>query len=211
MEQAVVILIKLGIAVVLGGAVGYEREKHGRPAGLRTHMLVAMGVTLFCLVSAAYPGSDPTRISAQVVTGIGFLGAGTILRLGTEIKGLTSAASIWATSAIAMAVARGGEFLIVACISTCLVLLTLSYVERIEKRLRPKAARSELVVTFYARSGLHELLEKLSYDGIEVATIRMIPNDDKFEAGLSVSASRSLVLESLSSLGCIDKVKWADS
>ncbi len=209
--EATVILVKLGIAVVLGGAVGYERERHGRPAGLRTHMLVAMGVTLFCLVSAAYPGSDPTRISAQVVTGIGFLGAGTILRLGAEIKGLTSAASIWATSAIAMAVARGGAYLIVACVSTGLALLTLSYVERIEKNLRPKGAASELIVTFYARSGLHELLEKLSYDGIEVASIRMIPTDDKFEAGISVTASRSLVLESISSLGCVELAKWADS
>ena len=92
-----------------------------------------------------------------------------------------------------------------------LALLTLSYVERIEKNLRPKGAASELIVTFYARSGLHELLEKLSYDGIEVASIRMIPTDDKFEAGISVTASRSLVLESISSLGCVELAKWADS
>ena len=107
---AATVLLKLGIAVFLGAVIGFEREKHGRPAGLRTHMLVALGVTLFCLVSSSYKGADPTRISAQVVTGIGFLGAGTILRLGAEVRGLTSAASIWATSAIAMAVARGGPF-----------------------------------------------------------------------------------------------------
>jgi putative Mg2+ transporter-C (MgtC) family protein len=209
--DAAEILTKLGIAVILGGAVGYERERHGRPAGLRTHMLVAMGVTLFCLVSASYAGSDPTRISAQVVTGIGFLGAGTILRLGAEIKGLTSAASIWATSAIAMAVARGDQYLIVACVSTVLALITLSYVERIEKSLRRKAAPSELILSLRARSGLHEVLEKLSYDGIDVNGIRMIRNDDPIQVGLSVMVSKSVVLESISSIGCIESAQWAET
>jgi len=111
-------LAKVIIAMLLGGAIGVQRERRGRPGGLRTQILVALGVVLFCLISAAYVGSDPTRISAQVVTGIGFLGAGTIMRNNAEVVGLTSAASIWATSAIAMAVARGGPYLLVAVVST---------------------------------------------------------------------------------------------
>ena len=130
------ILIKLGIGVALGGAIGYEREVHGRPAGIRTHMLVVLGVILFSEVSRVF-GGDQGRIAAQIVTGIGFLGAGTILRLGAEIKGLTTAASIWACAGIGMAVSVGGPFLIVAVAATAMALFTLAVVENFERRIAP--------------------------------------------------------------------------
>ena len=78
---AIDVLIKLGIGAAIGGAIGYEREFHGRPAGIRTHMLMVLGVVLFCEVSKAFAPNDQARIAAQIVTGVGFLGAGTILRL----------------------------------------------------------------------------------------------------------------------------------
>src|SRR5439155_1345682 len=101
-------------AAALGLAIGFEREIHGHPAGLRTHMLVAVGSGLFTVLSAygfrevsgAVPNTapiDPTRIAAQIVSGIGFLGAGAILKDGIVIRGLTTAASLWATSAVGMA------------------------------------------------------------------------------------------------------------
>jgi putative Mg2+ transporter-C (MgtC) family protein len=110
--------LRLLVAAALGLAIGFEREIHGHPAGLRTHMLVALGSGLFTVLSIrgflGEPGTapvDPTRIAAQIVSGIGFLGAGAILKDGIVIRGLTTAASLWATSAVGMA-AGAGEYVI---------------------------------------------------------------------------------------------------
>jgi putative Mg2+ transporter-C (MgtC) family protein len=207
---AATVLAKLAIAVILGGAIGFERELHGRPAGLRTHMLVAMGVVLFCIISAAYAGSDPTRISAQVVTGIGFLGAGTILRLGAEVKGLTSAASIWATSAIAMAVARGGPYLIVASVSTFMALVTLGTIERMEKRFRPKTLPHELLVILERRGDLHELIAKLNSEGFEIDGIRVLQNTPQIEVSLLISGSMGAAMQAATTVHGVLEAHWAE-
>jgi putative Mg2+ transporter-C (MgtC) family protein len=108
-------LLRLGMSAFLGGMIGLERETHGRPAGLRTHTLVCLGSTLFtfCSYAIAQPGNDPGRITAQIVTGIGFLCAGTIIHEGSIVRGLTSAASIWTAAAIGVAVGIGGQMLYV--------------------------------------------------------------------------------------------------
>ena len=106
---------RLFLAVILGGVIGFEREKHNKGmAGLRTHILVSVGSALIMLVSihifeiyAGRASVDPSRIAAGVVTGIGFLGAGTIIRSGESVKGLTTAASLWTVSGIGMAVGCG--------------------------------------------------------------------------------------------------------
>ncbi|HHY27127.1 MAG TPA: MgtC/SapB family protein [Desulfitobacterium dehalogenans] len=121
--------LRLLLACVLGGIVGWEREKIHKPAGLRTHILVALGaalvtiVSMYAFTSFNYANKDPGRIAANIVTGIGFLGAGTIMREGTSVKGLTTAASIWVVAAIGMAVATGMYYS--ALITTFLVFLTL--------------------------------------------------------------------------------------
>jgi putative Mg2+ transporter-C (MgtC) family protein len=124
------VFVRLLVAILLGGAIGYEREVGGKPAGLRTHALVCLGSTLFMLVSIRspdfFPGVgpvDPGRIAAQVVTGVGFLGAGTILRAGGSVRGLTTAASIWAVAAIGLAIGVG--YYITAVFSTGLALVVL--------------------------------------------------------------------------------------
>ena len=101
MENAdlVVIIVRLGLSVVFGAVIGLERELAAQPAGLRTHILVALGAALFTLVGTEVAGTDPTRIAAQVVSGVGFLGAGAILREGPTIRGLTTAATLWAAAA----------------------------------------------------------------------------------------------------------------
>ncbi len=105
----------LVIAAFLGMVIGLDRERHDQPAGLRTHMLVSMGACLFTLISEhAFPLGDPARIAAQIVSGIGFLGAGTILQRKSSVHHLTTAASIWATAAIGMAVGVGAWFLALA-------------------------------------------------------------------------------------------------
>lgn len=112
------LVLRVIVAAVLGGAVGFEREYHDQPAGFRTHMLVSLGAALFTLVgsygiaafAAGARGSvslDPSRVMAQIVSGIGFLGAGAILRYGLNVRGLTTAASLWVTAAIGAAVGIG--------------------------------------------------------------------------------------------------------
>jgi putative Mg2+ transporter-C (MgtC) family protein len=102
--------LRLLLAAVLGAAVGLEREIHDHPAGMRTHLLVSLGSAGFTVLSIAAfpsPGSDPARVAAQIVTGIGFLGAGAILKQGVTITGLTTAASLWVVAAIGMAAGAG--------------------------------------------------------------------------------------------------------
>ncbi len=139
--------VRLIVAAALGLAVGFEREIHGHPAGLRTHMLVASGSALFTVLSAygfreiganQAAAIDPTRIAAQIVSGIGFLGAGAILKDGIVIRGLTTAASLWATSAVGMA-AGAGEY-IIAAVATGTILVSLWPINALAERLHGSAA-----------------------------------------------------------------------
>lgn len=125
--------LRLTVGLVLGALIGFERELHRQPAGFRTHSLVALGAALFTVVSAfGFSGElvDPTRIAAQIVTGIGFIGAGTILQYRGHIRGLTTAASLWAVAAIGMAAGAGMYAL--AVIGTVLVLVILSLLDSVE-------------------------------------------------------------------------------
>ena len=123
------ILVRLAAAALLGAALGLEREIHGHQAGMRTHMLVSLGSAVFTVLSIygfSTPGGaayDPSRISAQVVTGIGFLGAGAIIKYGTNIRGLTTAASLWVVASIGLAAGAGAYFLATA--GTAIALLAL--------------------------------------------------------------------------------------
>ena len=126
-------LIKLGVTTILSGFIGFEREHSHRPAGFRTHILVAVGSSLVMLTSVYIFDSqgmtgDVTRMSAQVLSGIGFLGAGTILREGFSVKGLTTAASLWAVACIGIAVGAG--FYAGALVATFVIYLTLNSLKR---------------------------------------------------------------------------------
>src|SRR3712207_8315627 len=115
MDSDLELLGRLLLAAVLGGAIGAERELNDQAAGLRTHMLLTIGACLFTLVSAygfgSGIGTDPSRLAAQIVTGIGFLGGGAIVRDGLTVKGLTTAASIWATVLVGAAIGVGSYIL----------------------------------------------------------------------------------------------------
>ena len=119
------------VAAILGMVIGLDRERRHSPAGLRTHMLVAVGSCLFTVLSYhAFPGADPSRVAAQIVTGIGFLGAGTIIQHRRGVHELTTAASIWATAAVGMAVGTGAWFL--ALSATLTIWLILDVIRRFE-------------------------------------------------------------------------------
>ncbi|MFN2340362.1 MAG: MgtC/SapB family protein [Halanaerobium sp.] len=121
------IIINLILILLFSGLIGFERERNDRPAGLRTHILVGVGATIIMMISlsmhAIHVENDAGRIAAQIVSGIGFLGAGTIIKEGFSVKGLTTAASLWATAAIGMAIGGGNYFL--ASLTTVVVLVTL--------------------------------------------------------------------------------------
>jgi putative Mg2+ transporter-C (MgtC) family protein len=127
------LLQRLLLAAVLGGALGLEREWRNKDAGLRTNMLIAIGAALFTLMSIELSEGrgDPARLAAQVVTGIGFLGAGAIMRTDAGIQGLTTAATIWVNAAVGVA-AGGGEYHL-AVIATAVTLVTLLMLQPIEK------------------------------------------------------------------------------
>lgn len=128
--------LRLVLALLVGAVIGLERERRGRPAGLRTFILVALGSCLFMLVSASVAASsdhaDPGRIAAQVVSGIGFLGGGLLLRTGDTVRGLTTAAGIWAVAALGLAAGAGMYF--VTVVGTVLVLIVLTVLRQVEAR-----------------------------------------------------------------------------
>lgn len=130
------LLAYLLLAVVLGGAIGLEREIRGKAAGLRTNILICVGAALFTRLSIDLSGGsgDPARIAAQVVTGVGFIGAGTILHSRGQVSGLTSAATIWLVAAIGVAVGAGA--LLEATGTTLVVFLVLAVLRWLEERLR---------------------------------------------------------------------------
>ncbi len=158
-------ILRLLLTMLLSGLIGAEREAHERPAGLRTHVLVGVGACLFMLLSLAMSplGGDPGRIAAQVVTGIGFIGAGTIWLRGDIIRGLTTAASIWATAAIGMLVGAGWYSL--ATVAALTVFVALTTLRRVERFLVQRLAGQTLVVQCELPSSpdtLWQLLNALS-------------------------------------------------
>jgi putative Mg2+ transporter-C (MgtC) family protein len=128
--------LRVGIATLLSALIGFERERSGHAAGLRTHMLVGMGAALFTVLSLfAFAPGDPGRVAAQVVVGVSFLGAGAIIQRGSSrSRGLTTAAGIWAVAAIGMAC--GAAWYIVAVFATLLAWFVLAVVARLSSRIR---------------------------------------------------------------------------
>jgi len=154
MSLYVEITTKILLATLCGGLLGLEREHHNQPAGLRTHIILCVGATLITLVSLTMaldigsPPNDPGRIAANIVTGIGFLGGGAILRMGANVKGLTTAACLWTAAGIGMAIGIG--FYFGAVLVTIIVLLSLHYLVKFEKVfLRTRAYKQ---MTLNARS-----------------------------------------------------------
>ena len=129
-----VFLVRCFVAALCGGLVGIERERRNKPAGFRTNILICLGSAIYMAVGLLIPGAntDSARIAAQVVTGIGFLGAGCIIQSGHHVRGLTSAATIWVVAAIGIVVGAG--FPILALIATVIVIITLAMLRSFEHR-----------------------------------------------------------------------------
>jgi len=170
-------LIRLLVACLLGGAIGFERDIHGRAAGLRTNMLVSMGAALFMLLSVALaqiysPGSestglrvDPSRIAAQIVTGIGFIGAGAIIKAGFDIRGLTTAACLWVSAGIGMA--AGAGLFEMAIFVTLVGLFVLVVVNRFE-RVYAKDSYRILKITVANEVEISRIIEVVKREHLKI-------------------------------------------
>jgi putative Mg2+ transporter-C (MgtC) family protein len=191
------VIFRIALAAGLGGAIGLERELREREAGLRTHLLVSVGAALFTMVSA-YAWTDwrfsteeglvfdPTRIAAQIVTGIGFLGAGAIIRQGLSVRGLTTAATLWVVAAIGMAAGTG--YYEAAFVTTALVLLTLWPLRivayRLSARTRPEEGR--LAVELPAGTSAVSVLEAVERAGADVSSLEFGEEGDRRRIDLRV-------------------------
>lgn len=166
------IICRLLLISVLSGLIGLERETHGRAAGFRTHILVGIGACLIMLTSTYMHSlygnpADPSRIAAQVVSGIGFLGAGTIIRFRSSVRGLTTAASLWAVAGIGLAIGVG--LYLPAILSTIIILTVLFLLSGIEKRLLRKSLYRVLEVrTIGEIRSLEEIRNILSEYNVEI-------------------------------------------
>ena len=149
------IFLRLAAALVAGGIIGYERERDSQPAGLRTHMILALGAALVMILSVNIGikfGSDPARLAAQVVSGVGFLGAGAILRFGFNVKGLTTASTLWTTAMVGMAIGYG--YYLVSLFAVVITIIVLTLVERFEKKFVRVNVIRTVVVDVHEREGI---------------------------------------------------------
>jgi putative Mg2+ transporter-C (MgtC) family protein len=171
---------RLLLASLVGGVIGLERELHGRPAGFRTHLLVALGSCLFVISSLEFHriyGVDPGRMAAQVVTGIGFLGAGAIMREKAYIRGLTTAACLWLAAALGVACGIG-LFYLAVCV-TALALFSLLLLKQLENRL-PKDTYLQLRIWGDDSLGLLSRVDEA------LASLGVAPTDSKIEKNLAL-------------------------
>jgi putative Mg2+ transporter-C (MgtC) family protein len=220
------VAIRLFAAAALGGAIGLEREVREREAGLRTHLLVSVGAALFTLVSA-YGWSDftfsarsgvtfdPTRIAAQIVTGIGFLGAGAIIRQGLSVRGLTTAATLWLAAAIGMASGAGyWEAAVIATVGAIITLWPLRIVaHRMMKYLRP-GDEQRLVVGLAGGGGASPVLAALEGLGGRVSQFQLSDTRGGRELVATVDfptrVEASKVAQQLADVENVTGVSWAD-
>ena len=212
-------LARLLLAAGLGGAIGFERELRDREAGFRTHILVCVGAALFTIVSAyGFRGfltsgdqvvrADPTRIAAQIVTGIGFLGAGAIIRQGLSVRGLTTAATLWVVAAIG--IAAGAGYYSGAVIATALTLLALwpfrILAYRAVERLRPEEQR--LLVELSPETSVAELVGAIERERAAVQTIDVQDELDRRVVTVTLDTPSQRLVAAVSDLEYVKGVHW---
>jgi putative Mg2+ transporter-C (MgtC) family protein len=216
------VLLRLGLAALLTGAIGAERELRERSAGLRTYILVGVGSALFTLVSA-YAWSDffqtgqvridPTRIAAQIVTGVGFLGAGAILRQGLSVRGLTTAAGLWAAAAIGMAAAAG--FWVAAVATTAIVMVALAPLRALEGHMvRFGSDLSTLEVRLTHNGTIGPVVDLLGPLGVTIQSIELEETGEarwaRIEIELPSKEKAAGVLRQVAELPGVEGAKWSD-
>lgn len=212
-------IYRLIMAAVLSGLIGLERETHARAAGLRTHILVCVGSTLIMLTSMhifdIYRGLanvDPARIAAQVISGIGFLGAGTIMRFRASVRGLTTAASLWAAAGIGLAVGSG--FYIGAYVTTLLVLASLFLLSKFERKVRHDWYKTISIETKIDADQLKKIRAALSKYEVEITDFEVQTTEEGknviLEMMLKLPTDRydDIIISDLTKIPGIERARW---
>ncbi|MCL4441702.1 MAG: MgtC/SapB family protein [Eubacteriales bacterium] len=216
------IIVRIILSCVLGGIIGLERESLNKSAGFRTHILVCVGSALIMIVSQEMYNTyhnqtslDPARIAAQVVSGIGFLGAGTIMREGATVKGLTTAATLWVVAGVGLAVGAG--FFFPALVTTGVIFLSLIYLGKVEKLMAGQTHVSVLIITAENRVGqLGRVGSFLGEHKILILNIQMrqLRDDNKvmFEIDIKTPTEIDMneVLYELSDIPGVNQVELAE-
>ncbi|MCL2233550.1 MAG: MgtC/SapB family protein [Treponema sp.] len=212
-------IFRLCLGFLAGAVIGIERSSRRQVAGLRTHILIATGATLLMLLSIYLPQQlspnnfgDPGRIAAQVVSGIGFLGAGAIIRLGNNVRGLTTAASIWFVAAVGLAI--GGGMFILAGGAVVLGLITLMLLHIMERKLFPSSQYKLLVISYKDNlPNTKEVLSLIKASGINIQSIDL--NHGSKDKGtklrllvrIPVTADIASIAQSIKASGNVGKVE----
>jgi putative Mg2+ transporter-C (MgtC) family protein len=217
------VLARLSVAAALGGAIGLERELREHQAGLRTHLLVSVGSAVFTIVSAygfsefltpsGLARTDPTRIAAQIVTGIGFLGAGAILRQGLSIRGLTTAASLWLVAGIGMA--AGAGYYSAATIATAGALFTLEPLRYASRPLlrRFRAETDRVLVQVPPGGSPSPLIDAIEGGGGRVVALEVSEESDRRNIALDVQIQPGTAVEVAAGLAEVEgvlEVRWSE-
>ena len=186
-------LVKLLLALVLGGLIGWERELYDKPAGFRTNTLICVGSTLFTIFSlkiGIIPGTDSARIAAQIVSGIGFLGAGAIIRRGEAVLGLTTAATIWFVASIGMGIGAG--YYVISSVGTALALAILFVFRKFENLVdRIHTTRTYHVIVLAEDDAVRELSLVLDSCGLRVLGNKQVKSDNRYFYEITLSGKRA--------------------
>lgn len=212
-------ILRLALAAALGSAIGVERERLQWNAGLRTHMLVCVGAALFMLVSSfGFADSldrqhvvlDPSRVAAQVVSGIGFLGAGAILFRRDKIRGLTTAASLWTVAGVGLA--AGGGMYVAAAGSTAIILVILIALKPLERRFwSPRGGSEFVLVVDRDIASLAVVQSELTSAGMAIRTVAIEPGDRGDEDEISVGVHAGMPEQMLATLERLRSTKGVRS
>ena len=215
-----IIVFRLVLSAILSGIVGFEREFHGRAAGFRTHILLCVGSTLIMLTSihifdvySARVPIDPARLAAGVVTGIGFMGAGTIMRYKASVRGLTTATSLWVVAGIGLAVGSGLYF--GAIITTLIAVIALMFFSRLEHvMIRKNWYKTIVIETKDGLEQLKKIREALSEYGSAINDLEADRSKDgthmilKFGLKLTTNLHNAQLIETIARLEGVKSVKW---
>jgi len=216
--NTVSIFVRLFLSVLLGGIIGLERGIKGRPAGMRTYMLVALGSALVMITSeylaGIYGATDPARMGAQVISGIGFLGAGTIIiTRERQVRGLTTAAGLWASACMGLAIGVG--FYVGALAGTIFIIFVTGLMHRLDNKLLSRSKTIDIYLEMQDTTYIHQLLEEVRQDGTKVTYMEIVPPkyDDRNQVALLLSLllpTRRVHYEVLTDLNKIEYVGYAE-
>ncbi len=212
------IVVRLLLAIILGGVIGYERGRAGRPAGLRTHILVCLGSALAIMtnqfIAQEFHIEDPTRIAAQVISGIGFLGAGTIIVTGRhQVKGLTTAAGLWATACMGLAIGIG--FYKAAIFSCLLIAFSTIVLHRLDNYILSKSKVLDIYVEFDKSASISSILDALKAHQVHIDSIEMVkPSYDKNASAAAIMTlklrQKKIRLETITTIGSLEGVGFVE-